>query len=303
MLYKKILVVYKKSSLQLAKERNQTNILGLINNKNKVVAKYKLADKAHSETLDFIRKSLPNYFKDIDYKYDVSPTDSQKYDLFITVGGDGTFLWASKFADNKTPILGINSSSETSVGFYTVASTKKQITSLLLNVSKDLSFKSVCVQRLAIEINGKRVRDRILNDVLFSAKHPANMTNYSIQIPNAQTPGLYITEEQRSSGIWISAPGGSTGANLSAGGWILPLTSPRGQFVVREPMKNFVWGTEYKHVHGFFNKGMPLKIICKTNKALLSCDGTSLDIPVTLGDKIEIYHSKEPLIILGKGIK
>ena len=48
----------------------------------------------------------------------------QNKDLIIVAGGDGTFIRASHFILDKTPILGVNSNPKYKEGFF-MASTKK----------------------------------------------------------------------------------------------------------------------------------------------------------------------------------
>lgn len=299
---RKVLVIYKKSALQLAKERKNKRILELIERKDPSVAAYEEAHSMHEYTMDMLKAKLPEFFEKVDFRYRANAERVKNYDLVMTVGGDGTFLWASKFVGAGTPVVGVNSSPESSVGFYTAARIIpfQEMFDLFdaLKGYPDSGLPTKVVQRLKIEVNDDVVNDRILNDVLFAAKHPAAMTKYTLKAPVEKRKTQ--EEEQRSSGIWISAPGGSTGANLSAGGWILPLNDTRGQFVVREPMKNFVWGTEHRLTHGFFSQGQALELVCKTRKAVLACDGTTITIPVTIGDRIRISHSDEPLTILGK---
>ena len=81
---------------------------------------------------------------------------------------------------------------------------------------------------MQVEIDGVPVYSRVLNDVLFSHPIPAATTRYAIRRDGR-------AEEQRSSGVWIATAAGSTAAIHSAGGKILPITSQRLQFVVREP--------------------------------------------------------------------
>lgn len=298
----KILVVYKKSALQIAKERKNKRILDLIEKGDPSVSGYVTADEDHKETVNWLKEQFKLYFHKVDFRYRAKADKVKNYDLVVTLGGDGTFMWASKFVGEGLPVLGINSAPDSSVGFYTAfkAYPRTEVEELLSGLAEGEEISEKKVSRLKIEVNGEVVQDRVLNDVLFAAKHPAGMTKYTLKVPTDRSDRLPDIEEQRSSGIWISAPGGSTGANLSAGGWILPLDDERLQFMVREPMKNYVWGTEHRMTHGFWKKGQKLEIICKTRKAVLACDGTTITIPVTVGDKIEISHSDEPLTILGK---
>lgn len=298
----KILVIYKKSALQLAKERKNKQILDLIEKNDPSVCNYVDADRAHYATLDILKANLPKHAKVVDFRFRANAAKVHLYDLVITVGGDGTFMWASKLVGSEVPMLGINSAPDNSVGFYTSVNGGAKFTELfdfMKNLDNHIFGSEKVLNRLKLSVNGKVVQDRILNDVLFAAKHPAGMTSYILKAPTERR-GAGATEPQRSSGIWISAPGGSTAANLSAGGWILPLDDRRMQYVVREPMKNYVWGHEHRITHGFFEKDQELVIINKTRQAILACDGTTITIPVTTGDRISITHSDEPLTILGK---
>jgi len=313
--YKNVLVVYKKSSLELAQENNNQTILKLLEANDPSVANYQKAHDINKRTIEKLKDAMPSgghYFKKVQFTHraDIETFKKEKFDLVISVGGDGTFLWASKFVGWQTPILGINSDSERSVGFYTLTDIDG-IDRLVHDLRETWWTGTAYVERLQIAVNGKKVQGRILNDILFAASHPAAMTKYSLTAPNQN--GEYVTEEQKSSGIWISTAGGSTGANLSAGGWILPIEDKRAQYVVREPMKNLVWGSEHKMIHGFFssrfydknhlphpeNVQQKLVIVCQTREAILACDGDTITIPVTIGDRIEITGD-EYLQVLGK---
>lgn len=297
---KKVLVIYKKSAYQLATEQKNKRILSLIASGDESVAAYKDVHAVHTHTLETVKTTLDSLALDkVDFRYRADGKKVNDYDLVITVGGDGTFLWASKFVSNTVPVMGVNSAPGSSVGFYTCTNAENFREILLEKVINIETISGQPVERLKVEINEKLIQDRILNDVLFAAAHPAAMTKYKLTIPSHDESEI-CSEEQKSSGIWISTPSGSTGANLSAGGWPLSLKDSRGQYVVREPMKNFLWGVEHKMVHGFFEKGQSVEIACKTRKALLACDGTTLTLPVTIGDRIRVSHSSESLIVVGK---
>ena len=301
---KKILVISKKSTLELAEEHNNQHILDLVKRNDASVAKLKKAESEHRATLKYLKNQLEkrmvqscSNIEQVTFKNRSDQIkDIENYDLILSVGGDGTFLWVSKFVPWNIPILGINSDPSSSVGFFTCTD-RLGIPRLLHDIDKNAHMPEKIISRLSLKVNGQIIADRILNDVLFAAQHPAAMTNYILSVP---TQNGVIEEEQKSSGIWISTAAGSTGAILSAGGWILGLEDSRSQFVVREPMKNFVWGTEHHFIHGLFSRQQSLKIVNKTRKAILAIDGTTNSIEITVGDVIEITNSKDKLIILGK---
>ena len=304
---KKILVIYKKSALELARERKNEHILGLIAKGDPSVASYQSTHYAHVKTLETLRHQLEKYFDKVDFRYRATADLADKYDLIVTVGGDGTFLWASKLTNGDTPIVGINSAPDSSVGYYTCTSLEG-ISSLVHDLHEGSAGMGMysntyrVVKRIQVAINGTVVNDRVLNDVLFAAEHSAGTAKYILEIE--RTGQASISEEQKSSGIWISTPTGSTGANLSAGGWILPWEDDRLQYVVREPYRDAKVGCTYHHTHGFIEKNAvktseKIRIINKMRRGMLSFDGTTLCTPVTTGDVIEISHSKSSLVIFG----
>src|SRR5205814_102880 len=91
-----------------------------------------------------------------------------------------------------------------------------------------------------VRINGDVVTSRVLNDMPFCHQSPAATARYIVEHRG-------VVEEQKSSGMWIGPAAGSTAAQHSAGGKVLPLTSADLQMVVREPYKPR--GKPYKLTH------------------------------------------------------
>lgn len=294
---KKVLVIYKKSGYQLAKERKNKRLLELIEAGDESVATMLSTHEAHQDALLQVRTDLASFKLDkVHVRYRANTAKVSDYDLVITVGGDGTFLWASKFVGPDVPMLGVNSAPNSSVGFFTATTAEGFRDTFALFLDNNLS--NTKLSRLKLEVNGDLVQDRILNDVLFAAAHPAALTKYIFR--KTRDGHEILGEMHRCSGIWVSTAAGSTGANLSAGGFPLPLGDTRGQFVVREPMKNLETGIMIEHPKGFFKRSEAIEITCKTRKAVLACDGTTLTYPATTGDRIRISRSEESLHILGK---
>lgn len=301
---KKILVIHKKSSLELAREYKNLHILDLVEKNDPSVCEYRKSHIEHNATLSFLKKyfkqreSLKVVFAERD-KARINNESKNPYDLVLSVGGDGTFIWASKLLGKDTPIMGINSDPGGSVGFYTCATRSnfsEKFDSIINNFD---DFPKRPVQRLAVFVNDKKVQNRVINDVLFAAAHPAAMTSYILRLLDESGEEI-LNEHQRSSGLWVSTPCGSTGANLSAGGWPLSVADTRMQFVVREPMKNFNDVIDNRTVHGFFDNSKAFTLVSKTRKALIAIDGTTITYPITTGDKIKFSISDEPLMVLGK---
>src|SRR6185436_3893799 len=89
------------------------------------------------------------------------------------------------------------------------------------------------LSRMRVSLNGKTLHARVLNEALFCHASPAATSRYILGLNRkGKATGK---EDQRSSGIWIGPAAGSTAAQRSSGGKILPLTSKHIQYVVREP--------------------------------------------------------------------
>ena len=86
-------------------------------------------------------------------------------------------------------------------------------------------MKAVHLSRMSVIRNGAPVSTRVLNDALFCHRSPAATTRYILKLGK-------LVEEQKSSGFWIGPAAGSTAAQRSAGGKILPLASTDLQLVV-----------------------------------------------------------------------
>ncbi|MBQ4646436.1 MAG: NAD(+)/NADH kinase [Candidatus Gastranaerophilales bacterium] len=134
--------------------------------------------------------------------------DMQKnIDLAIVIGGDGTFLKASRFyAPHSIPILGFNVGR---LGYLTQARPDE-----IDNVINKLTNNDFTIEnRLMLKAQGKTA----LNDVVIKG----------VNCARSSTMELYINDKKLCSyvadGLIISTPTGSTAYSLSAGG---PVVSP-----------------------------------------------------------------------------
>ena len=85
---------------------------------------------------------------------------------------------------------------------------------------------------MRVDLNGKCLHARVLNEALFCHASPAATSRYILEVVRGNGAA---EEDQRSSGVWIGPAAGSTAAQKSAGGRVLPLQSLKIQYVVREP--------------------------------------------------------------------
>ncbi|MFO1518530.1 MAG: hypothetical protein U1F57_02505 [bacterium] len=207
------------------------------------------------------------------------------YDLLITVGGDGTFLDTSHYALPHQMLLGVNSHPLKSHGAFCATDRRgfEKIFQDLLRGKAPL----LPLNRLQVCINGRPLPVLALNDALFANVSPAGTSRHVLKVGGK-------SEEQKSSGIWISTAAGSTAAIRSAGGKPMRKKSKDLQFWVREPfVKN---GEPYRLIRGKIPPGKTLKIVSKMSKAAVFLDGAHLHYPVRYGDEVEMGGTEKTLL-------
>ncbi len=216
-----------------------------------------------------------------------------KGDLVVTVGGDGTLLRASHEIGDGIPVLGINSAPRTSVGFFCYG--KKGSAGRALRGALAGKLPRAALTRMHVSLNDRTISNRVLNEALFCHASPAATSRYILRVESPGSPT--IEEEQRSSGLWIGPAAGSTAAQKSAGGRVLPLLSRKVQVVVREPYTAI--GQTFRYRRGLVNKGGRVVLVSKMREAKLFLDGHDRVFDVTIGDVVVMKRSDERLIVLG----
>jgi NAD+ kinase len=207
-------------------------------------------------------------------------------DLGIVVGGDGTLLTAARALSKKeVPLIGVNMGR---LGFLVDISPDNVLTRL----NEMLSGKYISEERFLLE--AKIIRD---NQVLF--EHTA-INEVVIQRWNSTSmieletciDGRFLNA-QRSDGLIVSTPTGSTAYALSGGG---PILSPSLQAIVLVPI----------NPHTLSNRPIVISAdskveisFCqhKQTGAQITCDNVALP-EVRISDQIEITRAKKPVQFL-----
>jgi len=204
-------------------------------------------------------------------------------DFIIITGGDGTFLQSSHYILKSTPVMGINPDPPTSYGFYT----GKNHTDYMKKIHKVLQGKQKYTKlyRLKVTIGKRIVPLRVLNEVFYANQNPAQITYYRIN-----------GEMQMSSGVIISTASGSTAWSKSAGGMVLPITSDKFQFIVREPYVNKF--PESKNFHQVMKKNQKVEIEDLMGDSFIAIDGTEVSYTLKKGQKLVVGVAKEALNII-----
>jgi NAD+ kinase len=268
----------------------------------------------HLETRREVRAALAELGAESDF-YDGSRAQIEgDYDLVVTVGGDGTVLGASHQLGPDVALLGVNSAPVSSVGFFCAARKGGVLPILARALAGKLA--GVTLSRMRVELNDRVLHNRVLNEALFCHASPAATSRYILRLVKQARGGgereRVEEEEQKSSGLWIGPAAGSTAAQRSAGGHVLPLTSKKIQFVVREPYHgdgdrggNGGGPTEegvtrVEHLFlGLVDERSRLEIWSKMRTAKLFLDGHHDEHDVGIGDRLVLRRSEESLTILG----
>ena len=185
-----------------------------------IYIKEKTYQEIDNEALHSLISSLKNYTSkvfiqdDTDYQNDSVTMLSNKefvskVDLIIVFGGDGTLLnSARKYLKNNIPILGINMGN---VGFLTDVKTEdfESIIQDILNGKFEIEERNlVSASFLNETVYG-------LNEIVIHSGAYTQLMRYRLSVNDK------VVYEQRSDGLIIATPTGSTAYALSAGGPII----------------------------------------------------------------------------------
>jgi len=251
------------------------------------------AHKEHHESVDILKTKLRSLKKKIPVVFhcrgDKRMPKIKKDHIFIALGGDGTFIFASHYVKDAL-MIGINSAPDYSIGHYCKYSLFDKTVDLTRELEDILHDKAAITDlyRLRLKINGAEVPIPIINDLLIVDKNPATTTRYILNFNDKKY-------HQKSSGIWISTAMGSTAAYASSGGEVFSQYNSQGQkqfgFIIREvyrPEKNTL-------LKGMVTENDKLEIVISMIEGYIYIDGGQKKIKIHIGDKIELGFQDVPL--------
>jgi NAD+ kinase len=287
----RVIVVVKRTAYRLFVEEEQdARIARLLKKNDPTVRRMRRSHDQHEGTLEEVDTALQKLGAHAVWVRRAHAVfDAGDADLVVTVGGDGTLLAASHRV-STTPILGVNSAPGHSVGFFCGA-TKGKVAAAIGRALEG-KLRAVELARMSVVKNGESVSTRVLNDALFCHRSPAATTRYIVTLGR-------IVEEQKSSGFWIGPAAGSTAAQRSGGGKIMPLTAKTLQLVVREPYTPA--GEKLKLTREILPDGAELFVRSKIRDGRLFMDGPQEVVEIEMGDRLVFRRSPEPLVVLGLG--
>ncbi len=211
---------------------------------------------------------------------------TEQCDLIVVVGGDGSMLNAGRLlAQTQVPVLGINRGS---LGFLTDIEPSK----LDEKVDQILNQRYRRADRFLLNCevfrdNKKLGESTALNDVVLFPGEISRMIEFEVYVDDQF---LYT---QRSDGLIVSTPTGSTAYSLSAGG---PILHPKLDALVLVPICPHTLSSRPIVINGSSKVDI---IVSKLNQDSLqiSCDG-QVQLPVKPGDVISIEKAENSLQLL-----
>jgi len=289
----RVLVVYKKDAYQqYIQEQQDSHLNRLLSQGQPDVLDMQKAHLMHEETMEAITLALRQLPVDFDLAYRADLHVTKRYDLVVTVGGDGTFLQAAR-STKKTPILGVNSDTQRSEAVFCAANRKTF--ARLCGEALAGRLPEQRLYRLKLMLNGKVLPQQALNDVLVVHDDPATMSRYRLRIGNRE-------EYQKSSGLWISTAQGSSSAVWAAGGKRLSWTAKQFQYRPRELYHGRL--TKNRLTGGLLPPSKTVRITWLMRRGCAFIDGPHVKIPLQFADELCVSLSlSDPLRVLGRSSK
>ena len=294
----KVAVVQKRTTYRkFVVEEHDPLLARLLRRHDPSVVRLRSSHEAHEETVREVDRALDALGAEVVFRGGPRGRIPARVDLVVTIGGDGTLLAASHQIGSGIPLLGINSAPEHSIGFF--CGGKKGSVLRTLRRALEGTLPGSELTRMRVDLNGKVLHARVLNEALFCHASPAATSRYIVRLTRGA--GEFREEDQRSSGLWIGPAAGSTAAQRSAGGKVLPLGSRRIQYVVREPYRPI--GKRSHFSVGLIPEGGRLTLRSKIRDGRVFIDGHRIVHAVTIGDVLVMRKSSEAVTVLGIGTK
>ncbi len=298
----RVLLFHRKSFYQLwVQERGDVDLARAIERDDPTARGIQESHKTNQEALKVVRAELDRRGIEVVIRNRRPLRATHKYDLVISLGGDGTLMDVAWRIGDVPPLMGINSDPDKSVGAL-CAGTAADLPRLL-DALESGELRPRPRNRIRVRLDGQEVLGPALNDVLFAHPCPAGQTRFEMAIMPADQVWEAKLGEQgpfalyRCSGIWIASGAGSTAAIRSAGGEVLSPDSDEIQFLVREP---------YVHPHkrspeplrGRMPPGMALVLVCRLRQGRIWADGADHSLVLTYGQRLVLDNHPDPLSLI-----
>ena len=206
-------------------------------------------------------------------------------DLVITLGGDGTVLYAARAVHELgIPILPVNMGT---FGYITEISIDEWQDALEHYITKGDNISRRLMLRITVMRSGRRVwHAAALNEAVISSSGIAKVVSLGLSLDN--TPlGTF-----RGDGMIVATPTGSTGYSLAAGG---PILDSDMSAVIITPICPFTLSNRPLVTSG---RVVTLEVVPgQRTDIVLTADG-QLDFPLEEGDRIMVEKSRSRALLI-----
>jgi len=297
----RVLLVYRKSLYQIyVQEHGERAVKDALRRADSGALALKASHEINLRSRITVERTLARLGIETVARWRGQARASRRYDLVISLGGDGTLLDTSHRVPATIPLLGINSDPGRSVG----ALCSGVVEDLEDRIEKLRSGELVPrpVARIRARIDGREVLGPTLNDLLVAHSCPAGLSRFDLAVvPAEEALTLHSGHDGerfrrvRSSGIWISTATGSTAAIRSAGGRPMAPGSRRPQFLVREPYRPPSARRDRREDRGLLPAGHALVIVSRLRTAMGWADGAHHRGSLGYSQQLVIDGHPEPL--------
>lgn len=282
-----ILLLYKNSTYAgyfLSDRKRLAQLEGMLNSEE--IKRFRRTHSNHFWSLSYVEAVLKNKKLKFTKACRGTSLNFSRYDLIITVGGDGTFLEAARQAKEEI-VWGVNSDPSWSVGRFCSGNPKNfeiLLDKILAGKARVRKFS-----RLSLSFSDGTRPMNVLNDLLICHHNPGAMSRYYLTVGRTR-------EEQRSSGVWIATAAGSSGGLHSAGGKILLPEKKDFQYKPRELYRGK--NTHYHLTGGILKHLQKITLTSLMREGVIFVDGSHVCLPFSFGAKIFVNGSPNPLKII-----
>lgn len=218
--------------------------------------------------------------------YAVAPIDNigQDVDLAIVLGGDGTMLTAARsFVDYDIPLIGVNRGR---FGFLTDLEAENMLEGITRILAGEFDKEDRMLLSASLQRDGQLItKGHALNDVVINKNGAAKLIELEVHI-NGQ-----FVHRQRSDGLIVSTPTGTTAYSLSAGG---PILHPTLDAIALVPIC----------AHTLSNRPIAINSASRVEVTLMHAEDACVNFDGQLhsslleGDKMIIGRAKETITLL-----
>ena len=213
------------------------------------------------------------------------PTLGEICDLIVVVGGDGSLLGvAREVAQYETPVVGVNRGG---LGFLAAVSPDALESEFEKIWSGEYTIEDHFLLEAKVRRGGEEIASsNALNDVVVHAGSMARMLEFELWVNDE------FVYDQRSDGLIVASPTGSTAYSLSAGG---PIMHPSLDAIVIVPMFPHTLTSRPLVVPG--DAQLSIRLAQVRDRAEVSCD-SQVNVTLQVGDEVRIEKSVSPLNLL-----